>query len=234
MTKANPEANPSATHEVTVMAKECNWIGLLGGSFDPIHRGHVALAQAARDQLALRAVHLLIAPQPWQKPPLKAGAAQRLAMVQAALADHPGLVADGSELAQEGPTYTVDTLTRLRAANPDPVWVWIMGSDQLANLHTWRRWRDLFDLAHVAVAQRAGEAPLDQRDTLAPELQVELRQRQCMRPDDATCGSIFFFDMPPMAVSATEVRMRLARGERPVDMVPTPVLDYIDQHRLYR
>ena len=130
-------------------------IGLLGGSFDPIHYGHLQLARDALKHLPLAEVRFLPAAQPWQKSPITA-AEHRAQMVQLAIADHPRFTLDMREIERGGVTYTIDTLHALRLALPDHPLVLIMGSDQFARFDTWRDWQQIPELARIAVAQRAG------------------------------------------------------------------------------
>jgi len=207
-------------------------IGLLGGSFDPIHNGHLALAHAAIEQLQLDSLHLIPAGQPWQRKPLQAGAQERLAMVQLAIADDARMTADNRELVRSGPTFTYDTLHALRQElGSDAVLVWIIGSDQLDNLPTWHRLDDLFALAHFAVTQRAGATPL--------EIPAALKAYPVFQAHDSgwrsqPYGSLIFFPMPPVNLSATQLRDGLAHGSTGAGLVPAPVLRYIEQHQLYR
>lgn len=209
-------------------------IGLVGGTFDPPHVGHLALARAARDAWALDEVRLMPTGRSWQKSGAGATSAQRLAMVRLALAGvapEERLVVDDREVRRDGPTYTVDTLRALRAElGPEPMLVLVLGSDQLRNLHTWHRWRELFEHAHLVATQRE-RVPLD---ALPPEVEAELAARGADALPDAPSGSIAFFRMPAVPVSATALRAQLARGERPAGLSPPAVLDYIETTGLYR
>jgi len=209
-------------------------IGLVGGTFDPPHVGHLALARAARDALRLDEVRLVPTGRSWQKGDPGADAAQRLAMTRLALAGVDAaerLVVDPREVERGGPTYTVDTLAELRRElGPRPLLVLVLGSDQLRNLHTWHRWRDLFVHAHVAATQRDSVG----LGALPPEVDAELQRRGRDALPDAPAGAIVLFTMPPVPVSATGLRAQIARGERPVGLSPPAVLDYIEANRLYR
>jgi nicotinate-nucleotide adenylyltransferase len=188
--------------------------GLFGGTFDPPHRAHLALAQAALDHLGLDAVHWVVAGQPWQKAGAITPALHREAMVRAAIAGEPRFVLDRSELERAGPSYTLDTVRALHAAHPDTEWFLILGADQHAGLPSWHGWRELLQRVTLAVANRPGASP---------RLDAEVAQHpHRMVP------------MPPLDISATEIRERAARG-LPLDgRVPPAVASYIDQHGLYR
>jgi nicotinate-nucleotide adenylyltransferase len=211
-------------------------IGLLGGSFDPIHRGHLQLARDALKQLPLQEVRFIPAGQPWQKGPMTA-AEHRAQMVQLAIAGEPRFALDMHEIERGGVTYTIDTLHALRSQLPDHPLVLIMGSDQFTRLDTWRSWKEIVETAHIAVAQRAGTSLQH-----SPDLKAFLAARQGEVASLATRagGSIVEFAMTPTDASATEIRHLLReppsteREQRLSAMVPAVVLDYIHSHRLYR
>lgn len=209
-------------------------IGLVGGTFDPPHVGHLALARAARDALRLDEVRMLPTGRSWQKAQAGATSAQRLEMIRltvGALSPDEKLVVDDREVRRDGPTYTVDTLAELRAElGEQPMLVLVLGSDQLRNLHTWHRWRDLFLLAHVAATQRERVG----LDALPEPLEAELAERGRDALPDLPAGAIVYFRMPAVPVSATALRGMLGRGERPTGLCAPSVLDYIETHRLYR
>ncbi|MEI6319391.1 MAG: nicotinate-nucleotide adenylyltransferase [Pseudomonadota bacterium] len=209
-------------------------IGFVGGTFDPPHVGHLALARAARDAYALDEVRLVPTGRSWQKAAAGASSPQRLEMTRlmlAGLSPDERLTVDDREVRRDGPTYTVDTLRELRAElGPEPALVWVIGSDQLRNLHTWHRWTELFDQAHVAVTQRE-RVPLTD---LPDAVEAALAERGRPALPDAPSGSIVLFTMPPVAVSATALRAQLERGERADGLTSPAVLDYIGSNRLYR
>lgn len=182
-------------------------IGLFGGSFNPPHLGHLALARAARAQLGLAELRWLPAGQPWQKAgtPL-APADDRAAMVAALIAGEPGMVLDDIELRRAGPSYTIDTVEALAAAQPAARWWLILGQDQHARLPTWHRAPELLARVHLAVAARDGVAPLGET-ALA---------------------------MPRTDISATAVRAAVARGVDITPLVGAAVARYIEEHHLYR
>lgn len=215
-------------------------IGCFGGSFNPPHRAHFALAHAACAQLGLAELLLIPAGQPWQKPHVLP-AAQRLAMVELALADDAlerplgdaALRIETLELDLPQSSYTIDTLKTLRQRMPNTPLVWLMGSDQLHNLTSWRDWQHLLDFAHIAVAQRA-----DSEFTVADlpmELQSIYRERVTTAASDwrlRLAGCFIPFDLPPLRVSSTAIRAALARGEKPDALSPS-VLKYIQTQNLY-
>ncbi len=215
-------------------------IGILGGSFDPVHVGHLAIGRAACE--ALRLDRLLVIPtgNSWQKSAegtSRTPAADRLAMVRIALESGPSRDdgcpwdVDEIEVQREGPSYTVDTLLELRRRLGEaPALVLLLGSDQVHNLPTWHRWEALLDLAHIAATQRE-RIPLR---GLPPAVENLLAERGRDALPDAPAGNIVLFRMPPVAVSATVLRAQLARGEMPRELLPPGVPEYIASHGLYR
>lgn len=206
-------------------------IGVLGGTFDPPHVGHLALARAARAALGLDALRLIPTGASWQKSGVVASAAQRAAMLQAGFAGEPGMMVDTRELARVGPSYTIDTLAELRAElGTEAALILVLGSDQLRNLATWHRWESLIGFAHLACTQRE-RVPLS---GLPEPVERLVQAHGAQRLADAPAGSIVFFSMPPVPVSSTALRAALARGEDPAELVAPAVLHYIRQHHLYR
>ncbi|MFT3735460.1 MAG: nicotinate-nucleotide adenylyltransferase [Rhodocyclaceae bacterium] len=210
-------------------------LGIFGGTFDPVHYGHLRLAQEAADCLQLDAVRLIPAGQPRHRGATGAPAADRLAMAELATAGVTHFTVDAAEVLSDQPSYTVPTLERLRAelgaARP---LVLILGADAFAGLPGWHRWRELFALAHIGVATRPGYSLVT--DQLDPALAAELAQRsvtpQALR--EAAGGCIVPFSMTPLDISATAIRALVAVRRSPRFLVPDVVLDYIEAHSLYR
>lgn len=188
-------------------------VGLFGGSFDPVHDAHVALARTALEQLALDELRWIPVGEPWQKTRRLAGAADREAMVRLAIAGEPRFVLDRSELRRRGVSYTLDTVREIAAASPGDERVLILGQDQYAGLHTWRDWRELLGLVTLAIANRPGAV-------LAVNPQIAQMAHQTVL-------------LPMMDISSTEVRRRVAAGLSIADLVPEAVARYIEQRRLY-
>ncbi len=210
-------------------------LGLFGGTFDPVHLGHLRLAEEAREALQLERVRWMPAGQPWHREALRTDAAHRLAMVRLATASNPAFEVDAREAETGAPGYTVDTLLALRAElGADRPLVLILGADAFSRLHTWHRWTSLFELAHIGLATRAGQsveaAQLD--GALATELSARLR-RDSAALRAAPAGAIVPFDMTALAISATDLRTRLARGSSCRYLAPAGVLDYIARNGLY-
>ena len=200
-------------------------VGILGGSFDPIHQGHVQPVLEAQRRLALeRIVYLPTASPPHKRTRSFAPALARFAMVELALLDHADLVVSAHELTLGRPSYTVETLAHFRATEPESELFLIVGADSFLELSTWVRWREILGLAQLVVLTRPGFSGDGARPGLAPELQAAV---------DA--GSVHFVENAPLAVSSTEVRRRLAAGEAiPDDWLSPRVVRYLSKYRLYR
>jgi nicotinate-nucleotide adenylyltransferase len=210
-------------------------LGVLGGSFDPIHAGHVQLASDAMQQLDLARVLFVPAGLAWQKGPA-ADAAHRARMVELAIAGETRFVMDRRELERPGPSFTVDTLQQLRdevgALRP---LVLLIGADQLERLDSWHRWEKLIDLAHLGVADRPASAA-----GLKPALAQWQQEHLGNSADVASrpAGVLVQIRMNPVDCSSTQIRAAL-RGAAPPKTAPLAallapaVLDYIQQHRLY-
>ncbi len=210
-------------------------VALLGGSFDPVHRGHVALAELFAQLLHPDQLRIVPA-RPWQKGALGASDVDRVAMLELAFRDaaFPAVI-DLREIERERPTYTVETLRALRAElGPDASIVFVMGADQLHKLDTWHEWRALFDLAHFAVAARPG-FDLAQ-EALPPAVAAQL-ERRLAAPDQlraAPAGLVCIGHTLAVDISATRVRNAIREGTDANALVAPQVLDYIQQHNLYK
>ncbi|MBO9737651.1 nicotinate-nucleotide adenylyltransferase [Xanthomonas axonopodis pv. begoniae] len=209
-----------------------------GGTFDPIHLGHLAIACAARDELGA-CVQLVPAADPPHRPAPGATAAQRAQMLQLALADYPGLQLDSRELQRaahcDAPSYTVDTLRELRAElGPAAPIAWLLGADAFVGLHHWHQWEALFGLAHFVVAARPG-TPLALAD--APQLAAAVQGRWVAGADalvGAPAGRLYLLHQPLRGESASAVRSRIATGAHWQNLVPPPVAGMIQREGLYR
>ena len=210
-------------------------LGILGGTFDPIHFGHLRLAEECADALGLAQVRLLPAANPWQRSGLISAAAHRIAMAGLGLQGNPRLCLDTRECAREGPSYSIDTLASLRDEfGLERPLVMIVGSDQFLNLPTWHRWQALFELAHVAVARRANE-PFDLA-ALPPALAALVAPRLTLDVDALAepSGRVFNIEMTPLRISSSQIRTLVRTRVSPRYLLPQPVYEYILQHDLYR
>lgn len=211
-------------------------IGFLGGSFDPVHAGHLQLARDAGRALGLRRLAFVPAGQPWQKGALSP-ARDRLRMLELALAGAADWTIDRREIERPGPTYTVDTARALRAEfGPTRPLVWILGSDQLHRLPTWHRWEELLGLLHIACADRAGE-PAPPATAYDARLQ-SYAEEHAGTPDQLArrpAGLLVRFAMQPVDCSATALRAALRGGgaDDTTGCLAEPVRRYIRRHHLY-
>lgn len=211
---------------------------IYGGTFDPVHNGHLAIARAAHEAFDVP-VNLMPAADPPHRAAPGATAAQRAHLLDIAVRNEPGLRVDRRELARAardptGRSYTVDTLRELRGELGDAVPIALLvGADSLLALPTWRSWATLFDLTHFIVADRPGSG----RDTFpVPVLDAWLEGRWTDRPEDlraAPAGRVFRLNQPLQPESATEIRRRIAAGEAWRHLVPSAVADAIADERLY-
>ena len=225
-------------------AKHC--VALLGGSFDPVHHGHVALARLFCDMLHPDALRVLPA-KPWQKSSLQASDEERVAMLELAFKEFgdSGLqvVIDQREIERGISSYTVETLRGLREElGPDASIVFLMGADQLQNLSSWREWQQLFVLANIGVAARPGYTL--QQEALPPAVAAALAPR--LAPPEhlrtTPAGLVCLVHTLAVDISATAVRALLHKEGQPGrdatssvnSLVPPVVLDYIQQHHLYK
>ncbi|MCK6375109.1 MAG: nicotinate-nucleotide adenylyltransferase [Zoogloea sp.] len=209
-------------------------LGLFGGTFDPIHLGHLRLAETAREALGLERVRLIPAGQPPHRATPGASGADRLAMARLATADNPAFEVDAAEVTAAQASFTILTLERLRAElGPARPLVLLLGVDAFLGLPTWRRWTELLDFAHLAVANRPGYS-LDAAQM--PAALADLVARRKASPaalGAAPAGAIVPFEMTPLAISATDIRARAAAGLSLRYLLPPPVVDYISRHQLY-
>jgi nicotinate-nucleotide adenylyltransferase len=200
-------------------------IGVFGGSFDPPHLAHVALALAAIKTLELDELRIVPTGQAWHKARALSPPEHRLAMTRLAFQDLLRAVVDERELQRSGPTFTIDTLEALQSENPEAQLYLIMGEDQFAAFHQWHQWQAILRLAIICIAGRALFKPV----AAGSDAYKEIEHRFVRLP------------MPPMPVSATEIRQRVAgaAGKPPeitdliIDMVSEPVARYISMNRLY-
>jgi nicotinate-nucleotide adenylyltransferase len=215
-----------------------NAVGLFGGTFDPVHYGHLRAAAEVRERLQLPELRLVPAGDPPHRGAPVATAIHRLAMLQLAVEEFPGLTVDAREVVRTGKSYTVTTLSELREELPERPLLLIVGIDAFAGLPTWHRWREIFDLAHIVVVTRPGTTI---ERALSQTLQDVWRARHI--PDttaleSAAPGAIFSMSITPQPISATTIRRALLQGSSGIAQVrgllPAAVLAYIDRNQLYR
>ena len=193
-------------------------LGVLGGTFDPVHVGHLVLGEAAREELALERVLFVPAGQPWRKTGQEITAGeQRLEMLRLAVDDNPAFEVVELELQRLGPSYTADTLAELRGRHPDADLYLILGEDALADLPDWRDPNRILDLATLAVARRPTRSG----------------PGGCIEAPPNVGGHTIWLTMPVLAVSASDIRERVREGLSIRYLVPEAVRNYIEDHCLY-
>lgn len=209
-------------------------IGLLGGTFDPVHFGHLRSAIEIREALGLDRLHMIPAPHPPLRKSPQVSAEQRLELLKMGIGDTPGIIADGRELHRSGPSYSVDTLAELRDEYGDEVpLVMVVGCDAFLRLTQWHRAKMIFSLAHVVVMARPGyqspwSAPLRE---LVKDREVHSTSALMQSP----CGKLLTLALPStMAISATYIRERLGRGESVRYLLPESVEQAILQYGFYQ
>lgn len=207
-------------------------ICLFGGTFDPVHVGHIHGAVQVCDALDLESIHLVLSARPGHRQEPGASAEHRWRMLVLACGADPRLQPDDRELRRAAaglrPSYTVETLEEVRREAPAAVLLWVLGSDAFQELPTWHRWREVLQLAHLVVLQRPG-APL----LLDETMQAVVAAHRLHGPPADPAGGILFLDAPMQNVSASEVRANLAADGRADHLLPAAVYTYIKSHGLY-
>ncbi len=208
---------------------------LFGGTFDPAHLGHIAMAASALDEIGVAQLTIFPAGNPWQRGRSPyANALDRMAMLKLAFADIAGTSIDARELERQGATYTVDTLRELRQIHGDGAsLIWLIGGDAFARLDSWHQWQSLFPLANFAVAVRQGEPhPLH---ALSPALKLHLADRLtgANALGDSPFGKFAMLKAQVPPISSTDIRTRLKNHQSIRGFTPDTVCDYIEQHKLY-
>jgi nicotinate-nucleotide adenylyltransferase len=213
-------------------------VGLLGGTFDPVHFGHLRMAEELAEALGLSQVRVIPAGNPPHRGPPSVAPEARRDMAALAIAGNPRFSLDERELRRPGPCYMVDTLAELRRELGEafPL-VLFLGADAFLGLTTWHQWRRLFDLAHLAVAHRPGYDPTALDDAIPQVLLSELSRRRAEQAGDlckTASGRIYFSSITQLDISASRIRALVKAGGSIRYLVPDAVLDYISTHRLYR
>ncbi|MBC7711626.1 MAG: nicotinate-nucleotide adenylyltransferase [Rhizobacter sp.] len=212
-------------------------LAILGGTFDPVHWGHVRIASETAAALRLPEVRLMPSQVPVHRAAPGATGDQRLAMLKLAVAGAPGLSVDDRELTRDTPSYTALTLASLRAEFPQRPLLWLIGIDAFMHINHWYQWPRLFELAHFVVLNRPGFAV---SQALSPALNEVWQGRLTQSAGALTQtkhGHIFLHTVTPQMISATAIRNTIAAGASDnslVSLLPRPVLAYIRAHQLYR
>jgi len=205
-------------------------IGILGGTFDPIHFGHLRSALEVSEQLNLAHVRLIPSARPPHRNVPHATPQQRLMMLHLAMKNANSLIVDDRELQRDGISYTIDTLKSLRQDFPENPLFLLLGTDAFLGIQTWHKWQDLLELAHIVVIRRPNETV-----TMPTQLNAWYQQHLAM-PDDAqaVAGKIWPVTVTQLAISATAIRAAVLAGKSPQFLLPDAVIQLINQLGLYR
>ena len=204
-------------------------IGLLGGTFDPIHYGHLRVALEVKELFSLTELRLIPSATPPHRQQPAASALMRSEMLALAVQNQPGLRVDTRELARSGASYTVDTLSSLREEFPDASLLLFIGADAFLHLTQWYRWPHLFDYAHVVVMTRPGFI-IEAVDCFFSDRLVHARETLAQ----TRAGKLFFQAVTPLDISATAIRRMIAEKQNPGFLLPDAVIEYIQQNQLYQ
>ena len=213
-------------------------IGILGGTFDPVHFAHLRLGEEVAERFSLDSIHLVPSANPPHRNAPLASAKARLDMVNLALTGAGArLRADDRELNRIGKSYMVDTLIDIRSEYPGASISLILGADAFMELTTWYKWRQLFSLAHIIVASRPNTTLQRLGDNLTNELRSEFEERNCADNEllqSSTHGLIFTYEFTPLEISGTLLRERIRNRLSLKYLLPDNVIDYIQQYDLYK
>ncbi len=209
-------------------------IGILGGTFDPIHYGHLRLAQEVSEALGLAQTRFIPGGTPPHRAAPQSAVAQRVAMVKLAIADNPLFAIDERETNRRGPSYSFDTLAELRAElGPAQPLVLMLGADAFVAFNRWHRWREIFSLAHIAVAHRPGATLTDiQEETLAREL-AQRRTSDATMVHRTCAGAIVVAPITALDISATAIRAAIHARRSVRYLLPAAVLAHIESNHLF-
>ncbi|MCL4162294.1 UNVERIFIED_CONTAM: hypothetical protein GTU68_032288, partial [Idotea baltica] len=206
----------------------------LGGTFDPIHNGHLRSALEVLQQFDFDHIRLIPSARPPHRPQPQATPEQRVMMLHLAIKSRNQFIVDDRELKREGASYTIDTLRSLKQEMPDTALYLILGSDAFRNLPTWHEWKSLLDVCHIIVMHRASE-PL----ALPRNMAIWFQSRRATLPDDTVLnagsnGRIWLVELTQLSISATAIRADIAQGRSPAFLMPDPVVSLIEQLALYQ
>lgn len=204
-------------------------VGVYGGTFNPVHFGHLRTALEVKEIFDLQEIRLIPCYIPPHRQQPEVSAEMRLRMLQLAVEDVPGMVVDRRELDRAGPSYMIDTLRSLRREMDAGPLLLFIGNDAFAKLQTWYQWEKLFDYAHIVVMTRPGFqlSELGEFFNRCLTEQIELLRRNAN-------GLLYFHHVTQLDISSTEIRKLFACGRNPQFLMPDAVIDYIKQHRLYQ
>jgi len=221
----------SNDQSIPATVKRIKPIGVFGGTFDPVHYGHLRTAFEMLQALRFDEVRFMPCGDPPHRGKTYANAALRMQMVEKAIEGLPGFVADDRELKRDGPSYTVDTLAALREEFPSQPLALIIGMDAFLGLPQWHRWREILELAHIVIAHRPGWRAPD----MGPlgELLAERGTHRINNLHEALTGHIYIHDVTQLEISSTDIRELIAGGRDPIFLMPDAVREVIDESNCY-
>lgn len=205
---------------------ESRLIGIFGGTFDPIHNGHLQSVVSLLDELSFNRIHLLPSATPPHRSPTQSSAEHRLRMVELAIEPYSLLFADDRECNREGKSYTIDTLKSFRAEFPNDSLVFIVGMDAYLNMQGWKQWQDFLEYAHIVVMQRPGYE-------IEPSWGDEFVTHATDSINNSLNGSIYFAQTKRLDISSTKIREKLYSEQCVKAQLPEAIINYISQHKLY-
>lgn len=214
-------------------------LGIFGGTFDPIHFGHITPVIEGAEKANIKKVALMPCYIPSHKNPATASSEDRLKMVELVCADYPLFYPDARDINRGKPTFSVDSLKEIRAAMPSTPLCFFIGSDSLQNLLTWHDLQTLFTLCHFIVCERTGDSVKGMQGNSNEHMQLKklLSQRQTFNPEavhNSLAGHIYIANTQALTMSSTEIRQQLAKNQSVEGFLPSKILDYIQQHKLYQ
>ena len=207
-------------------------IGILGGTFDPVHNGHIRMAIECYERLGLEEVRLIPLHAPPHRREPAASPEQRYQMLELATVKLDGLVVDNCELKKGGISYTVDTVHMIRKKFKETSLCLLMGADAFNSMHTWYQWKDLLNFVHIVIAERPGNVTNPDNPELR-DLLVSRRTGNLSGLYDSPSGKIFEIVMPLLDISSTRIRDIFSSKKNPAMLLPENVLEYITANHIY-
>jgi len=208
-------------------------LGVLGGTFDPIHNGHLRLAIEFYERLDLTELRLIPLHAPPHRDPPLADPEQRLAMLQMAIENITGLIVDDCELQRESTSYTIETVSLVKEKIGDTPLCLLLGNDAFAKINTWHRWEELLDNVHIAIADRPGNHTKEYDQELAELIKTHLTG-DISELQQSSAGKIYRITMPMLDISATQIRSLISNNQDAHGLLPEKVLDFIHSNKLYK